>query len=405
MGHAFNPKTAMKILVLSTWFPYPPSLGSKIRAYYLIRGLAQRHDLALISFRDTQLEPSWVEHMQQVCQKVEIVERDPFAYTRVKTLLGWLSPQPSAVLAAYSPEMAGQAQRLVADWQPDRIVAITYVTAPYALAASRIPRIVDIDYPMAMMLRDDYLRASQPHRRLRKWLAYDKFRRYEKGLYPKFNLCLTVSEQDRKAAMRMAHLKTGQVGVVPNGVDLSLNQPATSEPVPGSIIFNGALTYNANFDAMDYFLREIFPLVRADAPEAHLKITGSIRGVPVDSLPADEQVTFTGFLQDIRPEVSGSCVCVVPLRMGGGTRLKILQAMALGTPVVSTSKGAEGLDLEAGKHYLVADTPREFAAQVVRLLHEPTLRHSLATQAAQLVKEKYDWAVIGRHFCDLVEDV
>jgi glycosyltransferase involved in cell wall biosynthesis len=395
----------MKILVLSTWFPYPPSLGSKIRAYYLIKGLAQRHDVALLSFRDTQLEPAWVEHMRQVCRQVNVIERDPFEYTRAKTIQGWLSPQPSSVIAAYSPEMAGQAQRLIAEWKPERIVAITYVVAPYAFSTPRIPRIIDVDYPMALMLREDYLRAGPWHKRLRKWMAYDKFRRYENNLYPRFDRCLTVSEHDRQAAMRMAHLPAGQVAVVPNGVDLALNQPAQDEPQPGSLIFNGALTYNANFDAMDYFLREVFPLVRAEEPVAHLRITGSTRGVPIAHLPVDEHVMLTGFLEDIRPVVAGSMACVVPLRMGGGTRLKILQAMALGVPVVSTTKGAEGLEIEAGRHYLAGDTPHEFAAQVVRLLREPALRRSITAQATQLVHEKYDWVVIGQRFCDLVEQV
>lgn len=195
------------------------------------------------------------------------------------------------------------------------------------------------------------------------------------------------------------------MGIVSNGVDLSYNQAASKNPTPNTIIFNGALTYAANYDAMDYFLRDIFPLVRADIPEVHLKITGSTKGVRTDRLPSDGCVTFTGYLEDIHSVVSSSCVCVVPLRMGGGTRLKILEAMALGTPVVSTSKGAEGLDVEAGKHLLIADTPSEFAVQTVRLLREPQLRQSLAMQAAHLIKEKYDWAKIEQHLCDLVENV
>jgi glycosyltransferase involved in cell wall biosynthesis len=154
---------------------------------------------------------------------------------------------------------------------------------------------------------------------------------------------------------------------------------------------------------MDHFLRHIFPLIRSRAPEAHLTITGSTEGVAMSRWSTDGRVTFTGYLADIRSKVSDSWVCVVPLRMGGGTRLKILEAMALGTPVVSTSKGAEGLDVEDGKHLLIGDTPEEFAMQTVRVLQEPDLRKSLSSHAIQLVKDKYDWADIGRRFCDLVE--
>lgn len=395
----------MRILVLSTWFPYPLSQGSKIRAYHLIKGLAQRHDLALVSFQDTPLEPCWLDHMRQVCQKVEIAQHNPFAYNRIGKLRGWLSPRPSAVLASHSPEMAHQVRRLVAEWNPERILALTFVTAPYALAVPRIPKIVDIDNLMTPMLYEDYRRSKQPLQRIRNWLACEKFRHYERWLYRQFNLCLVVSEQDRIKALDLMHLKMSQVGMISNGVDTTYHRAAFNDQAPETIIFNGALTYAANYDAMDYFLRDIFPLVREGAPKAHLSITGSTKGVAINRLIADSHVTFTGYLEDIRPAVSSSCVCVVPLRMGGGTRLKILEAMALGTPVVSTSKGAEGLDVEAGKHLLIADTPSEFAAQTVRLLREPLLRQSVVTHAAHLIIEKYDWVKIGQHLCDLVESV
>lgn len=395
----------MRILVLSTWFPYPLSQGSKIRAYYLIKSLAERHDVALVSFADVPLEPGSIDHMGQICRKVEVVHHNPFARSRKKTLLGWLSQRPSVVLTSYCPEMVARVQHLASDWEPECVIALTFITAPYALAVHGAPRIVDIDNLMWPMLKQALRQAQDPFGRLRSWVAYWKFRQYETWLYRQFDLALVVSERDRLATMDHIGLRTSQVGVVPNGVDTSFNQPLPVEPKPDTLVFNGALTYSLNYDAMDYFLRRIFPLIRAQAPEAHLTITGATTGVPIAALPADGHVTFSGYLKDIRPEVSSSWVCVVPLRMGGGTRLKILEAMALGTPVVSTSKGAEGLDIETGKHLLIGNTPSEFAAQTVRVLREPGLRKSLSAQAARLVKEKYDWAKIGRHFCDLVENV
>jgi len=394
----------MKILVLSTWFPYPLSQGSKIRAYYLIKSLAQKHDVALVSFEDTPLEPGWVDHMKQICQKVEVVHRNPFAHPRWKSIFGWLSLQPRVVLTSYSGEMAACVQRLVADWAPQCVVALTFVAAPYALQARRVPKkIVDIDNLMSPMLRQDYQRAGHPLERFRRWFAYRKFRRYEAWLYRQFNLGLVVSERDRLAAMELVGLQASQVAIVPNGVDTSYHQALAVQPKPNTLVFNGALTYSANYDAMDYFLREIFPLIRAQVPAAHLTITGSTTGVPISALSINGHVTFSGYLADIRPTISNSWVCVVPLRIGGGTRLKILEAMALGTPVVSTAKGAEGLEIEDGKHLLIGNTPSEFAAQTVRLLREPALRTLLGAQAAQLVKERYDWAIVGRQFCELVE--
>jgi glycosyltransferase involved in cell wall biosynthesis len=395
----------MRILVLSTWFPYPLSQGSKIRAYHLIKGLARQHDLALLSFQDTRLEPGWLDHMRYLCGRVEVTGQDPFAHDRFRKFWGWLSPLPSAVLASHSPAMERQVKRLVAEWHPQCIFALTFVTAPYALIAQDVVRIVDVDNVMTPMLHEEYRRTKKPVKQLRNWLAFRKFRHYENWLYRQFNLCLVTNERDRQIVIDLAHLQTSQVGVVSNGVDISLDHAPSGNHRPNTIIFNGALTYAANYDAMDYFLREIFPLIVAEIPDAQLVITGSTQGVPITRLPIDDHVIFTGYLDDVRPTVSSSCVCVVPLRIGGGTRLKVLEAMALGTPVVSTSKGVEGLNAEAGKHLLVADRPEDFAAQTVRIMRDPVLKSALTAQASQLVKEQYDWDNVGQHLCNLVENV
>ncbi|HEB65696.1 MAG TPA: glycosyltransferase, partial [Chloroflexi bacterium] len=147
--------------------------------------------------------------------------------------------------------------------------------------------------------------------------------------------------------------------------------------------------------AMAYFLRDIYPLVRALRPQVRLRITGKTDGVPVERLPLDEDVTLTGYVDDIRPVVARSWITVVPLRVGGGTRLKILESLALGTPVVSTSKGAEGLALEDGKHLLIADTPQAFSQAVVRLLEDPHLRARLGEAGRERVRQLYDWKQIG----------
>ena len=172
---------------------------------------------------------------------------------------------------------------------------------------------------------------------------------------------------------------------------------------PNTLVYAGAITYQANHDAVEYFIREIFPLVHAQVPDVTLRVTGAVGTVSVEHLSRSRQVEFTGYLQDVRPTVAGSWASVIPLRMGGGSRLKILESMALGTPVISTSKGAEGLDVIPGKHLLIADTPGEFAAQTVRLLRDPGLRSSMTAQARQLIEDQYDWAEIGRKFCEVVE--
>lgn len=393
----------MRILFLSTWFPYPLSQGSKIRAYYLLRALAQYHEVALISFADMPIEPAWLAHITQFCQKIEIVQRDPFAQDSLGTILGQLSLQPTSVKATYSQEMASQVQKTVSSWKPQRIVALTFVTAPYAAQIANVPKVVDVDNLMAHMLREAYQQAATTKERMRRWLAWWKFQRYEKWLFSQFDLCLAVSNRDSQTLRSLLTSQSSEIAIVPNGMDLDQNCFGMTAPKPNTLVFNGALTYQANYDGMDYFLREIFPQVRSRVDEVQLQITGKTEGVPISQLLLDDHVAFTGYVKDIRPVVAGSWACVVPLRIGGGTRLKILEAMALGTSVISTSKGAEGLDVIAGKHLLIADTPYEFAAQTVQLLQNPELRTLLIFNARQLMEEKYNWNEIGRQFCDAVE--
>ena len=393
----------MKILFLSTWFPYPPNQGSKIRAYYLLKHLAEVHEVALVTFEDVELEPAWVEHIQQICPRLEIVRRKPFAASKGKTWLGWLSPLPSAVVAIHSPEMAERVSQVAQSWKPDCVVALTFVTAPYALEVPGVPKVLDIDNFMARMLQEAIPMAANPAGRFRRWLAYRKFLAYERKLYPQFDLCLAVTESDRRLVTQQMPLKPDQVIVVPNGVDTQYNHLELVKPVPDSLIFNGAMTYNANYDAVAYFLNEIFPTVRQQAPEARLRVTGSTKGVDLGALPLDGQVELTGYLPDIRPAVAESWACVVPLRLGGGTRLKILEAMSLGTPVISTVKGAEGLEVEDGTDLLLAETPGEFAEQVLRVLRSAELRERLASSASRLVADKYEWSRIGASFRHAVE--
>lgn len=395
----------MKILFLSTWFPYPPNQGSKIRAYYLLKSLTERHEVALVTYEDVDLDPAWVEHIRQLCAQVEIVQRKPFAASKGKTLLGWLSPLPSAVVGMHAPEMAERVKQVAQAWVPDCVVALTFVTAPYALEACEAPKVLDIDNFMARMLQEAIPLAESPTGRFRRWLAYRKFLGYERRIYPKFDLCLAVTESDRGQVLQQMPLKPEQVIVAPNGVDTRYNRLEAVPPLPNSLIFNGALTYSANYDAVAYFLAEIFPTILRQAPGARLRVTGGTQGVDLDALRLDGQVELTGYLPDIRPAVAESWACVVPLRMGGGTRLKILEAMALGTPVISTPKGAEGLEVQDGVHLLLADNASEFAAQVLRLLGSPELRDSLRRNAARLVAEKYEWSLIGAGFCQAVEQM
>ena len=175
-----------------------------------------------------------------------------------------------------------------------------------------------------------------------------------------------------------------------------------AEPEPDTLIYPGSLTYKANYDAADFFFSEIYPLIEVSCPNIKVKISGSYENVEIHRLRLPSSCHLTGFVEDIRPVVAAAWICIVPLRQGSGTRLKILEALALGTPVVTTSKGMQGLDLEPETHLLVADQPKEFARQVLRLMDDLDLRLKLVEAGRKRIEEAYSWKMIGEQFLSLV---
>jgi sugar transferase (PEP-CTERM/EpsH1 system associated) len=394
----------VRVLFLSTWFPYPPDNGSKIRVYHLLRALGRQHRVTLISFAFGTARPEEEEDLGRCCASVQAIARNPFERNRMTSALRFFSMVP--IVTRPLPEMTQAVHKALARDSFDVIIASTGITAPYALAACREPiKVLEEHISWTRCMWERYQEQDAFVRRVSHWLSWQKTRHYESRLFRRFDLCTMVSEQDRTASLQMAPGYRGRVETVPNGVDCQYNQPGLALPQPNTLIFNGALTYEANYDAIQYFLAEVYPLIRQKVPEVSLTITGSTSGVRLSGLRLDESVHLCGYIDDIRPLVAGSAACVVPIRQGGGTRLKILEAMALGTPVVATSKGVEGLEVISGEHLLLADEAASFADRTVRLLRDPALRQYLATNARRLVEQRYDWGPIGERFVALIEEV
>jgi polysaccharide biosynthesis protein PslH len=395
----------VKILFLATWFPYPSDSGSKLRVYHLLRALGQVHEVTLLSFAFDTARPDEPGGLRLWCRDIRVVPIDPFAVNQEGVLRTFLSAKP--VVTRPLPAM----KQLVTDvWRSgmfDAIIASTEVMADYALQETRASRgtatILEEHNSLTRWEYERYAEQTSPLQRLRCWASWQKTRRFEAGLFSRFDLVTMVSEQDRATSMTKLPGYRGSAAVVPNGVDCWHNQPGLAQPRPDNLIFNGSLTYFANFEAMRWFLAHVYPQVKAQIPRVTLTITGSTRGVDLAGLALDNTVRLTGFVDDVRVPVAEAGVCVVPIRQGGGTRLKIMEAMALGTPVVATTKGAEGLQVVSEVDLLLADTPENFARATVRLLREPALRAALATNARRLVEEKYDWHQIGARFLGLVE--
>jgi polysaccharide biosynthesis protein PslH len=393
----------MRILFLSTWFPYPPDNGSKLRTYYLLRALAARHEVTLLSFAWDTARPDVAAEVDLWCSQVRTVPIDPFQANQGSSLRAYLSTAP--LFTRPLPSMSSLVHEALAACRFDALISSTLAMSTYALDAPRFTvRVLEEHNSLTRWMRERYESARPGLQRTRCWFAWQKTSRFEGRRFSQFDLVTMVSDLDGQTAQELVGGRRGQVQVVPNGVDCDRNRPGLAETQPDRLIFNGGLSYSANYDAMRWFLSEVYRNIKRLVPGISLTVTGSITGVDLAELAVDDSVRLTGFVDDVRLAVAEAVVCVVPIRQGGGTRLKILEAMALGTPVVSTRKGAEGLDVVDGEHLLLADDAMTFGSHVVALLQTQALRARLSANARRLVEERYDWAQIGGQFVSLIEE-
>lgn len=392
----------MKILYLAVWYPYPPDNGYKLRVYHLLRALGTTHTVTLLSFAFATAQPTQKSPLHSWCRDIKTVEIDPFAANRAGALHTFLSPTPTIARAV--PAMRQITRKLLHTQAFDAVIASTEVMAVYAqLTPPSTARILEEHNSLTRWMQERYHVQTNPVQKLRCWVSWQKTRYYEARTFRRFDLVTMVSAQDRDTCLVDLPGYRGPVEVVPNGVDCTHNQPGLALQTPNSLVFNGSLTYSANYEAMRWFLAEIYPQIKAARPEIRLTITGSTAGVDLTRLAIDDSVQLTGSVEDVRMPIAEAAIAIAPLRQGGGTRLKILEAMALGTPVVATPKGAEGLDVVDGKHLRLAATPTAIAQATLSLLSDDGERAHMALAARRLVENQYDWSQIGRRFVSLIE--
>jgi glycosyltransferase involved in cell wall biosynthesis len=377
----------MKLLAVSSWFPDPPDNGSKLRAFHLLSHLARHHDITLLSFVEAT-EDSDPNALRDLCREVQTVTGNPCKPARAPRARDLISAVPRSYVQTYSPRM----QNLVDASVPhhDAAVAFQVGSALYLTRHPTIPRV--FDEAEAGVIRDQFRTHAPGPARWRHGLTWWKFSRFLRHLVESFDRTTVVSDMERQHLADI-HCDLSAIRIVPNGVDRkSLKQK--NELRPGRLIYPGSVTYSANLEAVRFFVGDILPLIKRARPATFL-VTGSTGNIDVADLVADGSVTFTGRVADIAHLVAHSSVCVVPLRTGGGTRLKILEAMALGTPVVTTTKGAEGLAVVHGENILIADSPDAFAREVLRVMNDFVLRARLAANGRRLVERLYTWDRIG----------
>lgn len=387
----------MNLLFISAWFPYPPSNGSKLRIYNLIRGLSEHgHRVTLISFTDVP-DPD-TSGLESLCEAVYPIPWVTGQLSSFEKKLAFLSTTPQSFVDTFSQQMADTIKRVVAENRFDAVIASQIKGATYGRFLQGLPAIFE-EIELGVMY-EQYAAAENLKRKMRYGLTWGKHRHYMRQVLADFQACTVVSAEEKRFVEERLNLPDLDCAIIPNGVDVAQYQPFHASAEQNRLIYTGSFGFSANYEAMVWFVGEVLPLVQAQIPDVQLTITGDHKNRP---LPDNQAVTLAGFVDDIRPLVARSAISLAPLLTGGGTRLKILEAMALKTPVVATSKGAQGLDATSGDHCLIADTPQDFADAVIRVLQDQNLANKLVENGYDLVVSTYDWKVILPKFIELIE--
>jgi glycosyltransferase involved in cell wall biosynthesis len=388
-----------RVLFLTPHLPYPPNRGTALRNFGLIEGLAARgHAVGLASLIEPGQPPLADTPLPDLCQSTLALPAP--ARSTGQRLRDLLAGQADMARRLWSEEFV-EALRRVLEQEPYDVIQIEGIEmAPYLL-------IVQGAAPGALLVYDAHNAeyalqariAAQDSRTPRRWpyavyslLQTARLRRFEAATCRAVGHILACSQADADKLRLLRH--ETPITVIPNAIEVAhyreTDLPPVNLPHP-ALVFTGKMDFRPNVDAALWFAEAILPRIQEAIPEAHLVIVGMHPHPRLDPLRGRQGITITGEVLDIRPYIREADLYVTPLRMGSGTRFKLLQAMAMGKAIVSTRIGAEGLPVEDGRHLLLADEPESFARAVVGLLHDAPRAEALGKQGAMLVSEHFDW--------------
>ncbi len=406
----------MKLLILTPQLPFPPHQGTTIRNFNTIHCLAERHDITLVSF-GTPDELAQADPLRSACRRIEIVSY-PTRSMAQRLVTTFTSPLPDMALRLKSSAMHAKVDAVMQESSFD-IVQIEGIEMARYWMMNRATepvepwRIVFDDHNAEYMLQrtafeSDARHVARWHGALYSFIQWKKLVQFEKKVCETAGAVVACSSTDA-AAIRALTPSQRQVHVIPNGVDTSHFVPSDevcAKPLAETaLVFAGKMDFRPNIDAVTWFSSDILPLIQKHLPSTHFIIVGQKPAPRVQSLARQKGVQVTGWVPDTRPYVSDAAVYVVPLRMGSGTRLKVLEAMAMGKAIVSTSRGVEGIDVTPNRDVMVADSPPEFANAVIALLRNSEQRRALGRKARAVVQARYDWRAIVPAFEDVYKAI
>jgi sugar transferase (PEP-CTERM/EpsH1 system associated) len=392
----------MQILLLTPQRPYPPHQGTTLRNFNLVRELAKHHTVCVLTFLEPDQNPADPGPLPELCRWVETVPAPTRSTARRLRQLA-LSRRPDMTWRLWSPEFNARLQAIL-QAEPFDVVEIEGIEmSPYlptVLAAVPKPLVIFDAHNAEWILQQRAFTADikNPVR----WPAaayslvqWRRLRRYEANLLAQVDHTVAMSAPDKVALRNVA--PQAPITVIPNGVDLAAYGSFSGKPVHFDLLFTGKMDFRPNIDAMLWFGQEVWPQIMAGRPHTTLAIVGQRPHPRLNALRDLPGVTITGFVDDVRPYLAGAGVYVAPLRVGGGTRLKLLEAMAMGKAIISTTVGAEGFPVVNGKELILVDGPKAFAAETLALLNNPAQRRQLGQTGQNFARANYGWDALVPH--------
>lgn len=388
----------MRILWVKVGGLWPLNMGGRLRSFHTIAALARNHRVTVLTTHGPADDPRGLTAQLPSCDVVSI----PYAIPKVGSarfaaalVRSWASPYPVDLWKCRIPALRARVREALRAGA-DVCVADFLAAAPNVALGGPTPVVLfehNVEYMIWKRLHAVERRAW---RRALLGIEWRRMRAYEARACRLAGRTVAVSEADR--ALLAAGAPGADIHAVATGVDTAYFHPNGAAETPARLVFTGSMDWYPNEDAIMHFMDTALPAIRRSVPDVAVAVVGRNPSERLRAAGATAGVKVTGTVTDVRPYVAEAAVFVVPLRIGGGTRLKIFEALAMGKAVVSTSVGAEGLPLVAGEHFLQADEPGAFARAVVALLQDPARRRALGEAGRHLVESRYSWAQIGREF-------
>ena len=397
----------MRILWVKVGGLWPLDAGGRIRSFAILSALSRRHRVTVLTTHAPGEDPDALVRQLPHCHAVISVPHDtpkPGSWQYGRELLrSWFSPDPIMLWKWRVPALGHEVDCWFENRLTDLCVADFLHTIPNIPKTPTVPVVLFAHNVEHQIWKRLGLVERSLWRRLLLEMEWRKMRRREARACIGLPLTIAVSEADQALLATIA--PGARVRAIPTGVDIQYFRPDSGKEKPNRLVFTGSMDWFPNEDGMLYFLHDILPRIRQDIPDVMMTIVGRSPSSRLRTAATKAGALVTGTVPDVRPYMAEAAVYVVPLRVGGGTRLKIFEALAMGKAVVSTTIGAEGLPLTPGLHGMLADDPANFSHAVVSLLHDAERRRKLGGAGRQLVEERYSWPQVAHNFEAYLKEV